>query len=104
VNAVYPFVARLSAERWRPVSPHRRTLRKAATLDEATSAFLSSKKFYEGRDVAGLGDLAYRTAAPPQLNVLTGRNWLIIAAGAFPGADVSLQEKAAREIMKNIHY
>ena len=76
------------------------TLRRAATVDEARNTFLGSKKIYSGQDVAGLGDLAYRTAAPAQLNVLKGRNWLIISAGTFPVADVSLQEKAAREILK----
>lgn len=79
------------------------TLRKTATVEEAKNTFLSSKKIYNGQDVAGLGDLAYRTAAPAQLNVLKGRDWLIITAGVFPVADVSLQEKAAREILKNIH-
>jgi len=78
-------------------------LRKTATVEEAKNTFLSSKKIYNGQDVAGLGDLAYRTAAPAQLNVLKGRDWLIITAGVFPVADVSLQEKAAREILKNIH-
>lgn len=79
------------------------TLRRAATADEAKSIFASSKKIYDGKDVAELGDQAYRTTAPGQLNVLKGKDWLIITAGAFPKADPALQEKAAREILKNLH-
>ena len=77
-------------------------LRRAGSADEAKTIFLSSKTTYNGEAVAGLGDDAYRTAAPPQLNVLKGRNWLIISAGAFPKADPALQEKATREILKSI--
>lgn len=77
-------------------------LRRAPSASEAKTIFLSSKKIYSGETVAGLGDDAYRTAAPAQLNVLKGRNWLIISAGAFPKADQALQETAAREILKNI--
>jgi adenosylmethionine-8-amino-7-oxononanoate aminotransferase len=77
-------------------------LRRAGTTEEAKAIFLSSKQTYHGEDVGGLGDAAYRTAAPAQLNVLKGKSWLIISAGAFPKADPSLQEKAAREILKNL--
>jgi len=77
-------------------------LRRAGTAEEAKTIFLASKTTYNGQDVGALGDAAYRTAAPAQLNVLKGKSWLIISAGAFPKADPSLQEKAAREILKNI--
>jgi hypothetical protein len=76
--------------------------RRAGTPEEAKAIFLASKTTYNGQDVGALGNPAYRTAAPAQLNVLKGRSWLIISAGAFPKADSSLQEKAAREILKNI--
>jgi hypothetical protein len=77
-------------------------LRRAGTPEEAKAIFLASKQTYHGEDIGGLGDAAYRTAAPAQLNVLKGRSWLIISAGLFPKADPSLQEKAAREILKNL--
>jgi hypothetical protein len=77
-------------------------LRRAGSAEETKAIFLASKKTYNGQAVGGLGDVAYRTAAPAQLNVLKGRHWLIISAGAFPKADPVLQEKAAREILKNI--
>lgn len=78
------------------------TLRRAATPEEAKSTFLSSKNIYNGQEITALGDMAYRTAAPAQLNVLKGRNWLIISAGVFPKPDPAMQEKAARAILKNL--
>ena len=77
-------------------------LRRAGSADEAKSIFLSSKSTYKGEAVAGLGDDAYHTTTPAQLNVLKGSNWLIISAGAFPKEDRALQEKAANEILKAI--
>ncbi len=77
-------------------------LRRAGTAEQAKTIFLASRKTYNGRDVDALGDASYRTAAPAQLNVLKGRNWLIISAGAFPKADPALQEKAAQAIPKNL--
>jgi len=78
-------------------------LTRAGTADEAKTNFTSSKATYKGQDVAGLGDAAFRTAMPAQLNVLKGRDWLIIAAGTFPKGDAALQQKAAVEILKNLH-
>ena len=78
-------------------------LRRAGSSEEAKKIFLASKQMYKGEDVASLGEAAYRTAAPAQLNVLQGKTWLIISAGVFPKPDPALQEKAAREILKNIH-
>ncbi|MEY2509424.1 MAG: hypothetical protein QOE26_187 [Verrucomicrobiota bacterium] len=77
-------------------------LRRAATLDEGKAIFLASKLTHHDEEISDLGDAAYRTAAPAQLNVLKGKNWLIISAGAFPKPDPILQEKAAREILKNV--
>jgi hypothetical protein len=77
-------------------------LRRAGTTEETKAIFLASKQTCHGEDIGGLGDAAYRTAAPAQLNVLKGKSWLIISAGAFPKADPVLQDKAAREILKNI--
>ena len=39
-------------------------LRRAGSPEEAKTIFLASKKIYNGETVAGLGDDAYRTAAP----------------------------------------
>jgi hypothetical protein len=77
-------------------------LRRAATLEEGKAIFFASKQTPHDEEISNLGDAAFRTAAPAQLNVLKGRNWLIISAGAFPKADPVLQEKAAREILKQI--
>ena len=76
--------------------------RRAATLEEGKAIFLASQLAHHDEEISGLGDAAYRTVAPAQLNVLKGRNWLIISAGAFPRPDPILQEKAAREILKQI--
>ena len=77
-------------------------IRQAGSKEEAQQIFLSSKRAYSGVDVAGLGELAYRAAAPAQLNVLKGADWLIISAGSFKTPDPAMQEKAAREILKKL--
>jgi hypothetical protein len=77
-------------------------LRRAATLEEGKAIFLASNLTHHDEEISDLGDAAFRTTAPAQLNVLKGRNWLIISAGAFPKADPILQVKAAREILKQI--
>ena len=77
-------------------------IRRAPTLEEGKAIFLASKLTQHDEEIANLGDAAYRTAAPAQLNVLKGRNWLVISAGTSPTPDPGLQEKAAREILKNI--
>jgi hypothetical protein len=91
-----------SAQRGEATTSVGLTLRRAATSEEAKSTFLGSKNIYNGQEITALGDMAYRTAAPAQLNVLKGRNWLIISAGVFPRPDPVMQEKAAREILKNL--
>ena len=45
--------------------------------------------------------MAYRTTMPAQLNLLLGRDWLIISAGVFPHADTQLQERVARQILQH---
>ena len=77
-------------------------IRHAASAADATPIFESSKETFHGEDVSGLGDAAYRTKSPAQLDVLKGSNWLIISAGTFNKPDPAIQEKAAREILAKI--
>lgn len=74
-------------------------IRHAASATEAQTIFESSKATFHGEAVPGLGDAAYRTKTPAQLDVLKGTNWLIISAGTFKSPDPVTQEKAAREIL-----
>lgn len=74
-------------------------IRHAASAADAKPIFESSKATFHGEDVAGLGDAAYRTKSPAQLDILNGSNWLIISAGTFQSPDLATQEKAAREIL-----
>ncbi|MDQ2867895.1 MAG: hypothetical protein M3R59_05715 [Verrucomicrobiota bacterium] len=74
-------------------------IRHAPSHEEAQSIFESSKATFHGEDVAGLGDAAYRTKTPAQLNILKGNDWLIITAGTFRDPDPAMQEKLAREIL-----
>jgi hypothetical protein len=74
-------------------------IRHAASDADAKPIFESSKETFHGEDVSGLGDAAYRTKSPAQLDVLKGANWLIISAGTFQNPDLATQEKAAREIL-----
>jgi len=79
-------------------------IRHASTKEEASNTFESSKTSFKGVDVAGLGDKAYRTQMPAQLNVLKGSNWLIIDAGTFSQPDTAGQEKIAKEILPKITF
>ena len=79
-------------------------IRHASTKEEASNTFESSKSTFKGVDVAGLGDKAYRTQTPAQLNVLKGSNWLIISAGTFSQPDTAGQEKIAKEILPKITF
>jgi hypothetical protein len=74
-------------------------IRHAASVADAEPIFESSKATFHGEDVAGLGNPAYRTTNPAQLDVLNGANWLIISAGTLQSPDPAAQEKAAREIL-----
>jgi hypothetical protein len=77
-------------------------IRHGDGAEQAKQIFESSKNTFKGVDVAGLGDAAYRTQTPAQLNVLRGVNWIIISAGTLREANSSMQEKAAREILAKI--
>jgi hypothetical protein len=77
-------------------------IRHASAAADAKTIFESSKATFHGEDVAGLGDAAYRTKSPAQLDILKGTNWLIISAGTFSNPDPAIQEKAAREILAKI--
>jgi hypothetical protein len=74
-------------------------IRHAPAAADAKTIFESSKATFHGEDVSGLGDAAYRTKSPAQLDILKGANWLIISAGTFNKPDPAIQEKAAREIL-----
>ena len=74
-------------------------IRHAPAAADAKTIFESSKATFHGEDVSGLGDAAYRTKNPAQLDILKGANWLIISAGTFKNPDTAIQEKAAREIL-----
>lgn len=79
-------------------------LRRAPTAEAASSIFLASKRNFQGEDIHTLGEVvAYRTTTPAQLNLLLGRDWLIISAGIFPHADPELQERVARQILQHVH-
>ncbi len=77
-------------------------IRHADTADQAKTIFESSKGTFKGVDVPGIGDSAYRTQIPAQLDVLKGNCWIIITAGTGKTADSGLQEKTAREILPKI--
>ncbi len=77
-------------------------IRHGDSADQAKVIFESSKATFKGVDVAGLGDAAYRTQTPAQLDILKGPNWLIISAGTVREPNPALQEKAAREILTRL--
>jgi hypothetical protein len=79
-------------------------IRHAGSPEEAQNTFAQSKQLYHGVDVAGIGDKAYRTDKPAQLNVLKGQNWLIINCGPVGGADPGGQEKLAKELLPNLTF
>ena len=83
-------------------SPTITLLVRSADADESRSAFESNKSTYKGKDVSGLGDAAYRTASPSQLNILKGGTWMIITASAGPKARPDIENKAARDILRNL--
>lgn len=77
-------------------------IRHGDSPEQAKQIFESSKATFKGVDVGGLGDAAYRTQMPGQLDVLKGMNWLIISAGTFKTPDPALQEKVAHEVLPKI--
>ncbi|MBS1957272.1 MAG: hypothetical protein JST89_24000 [Cyanobacteria bacterium SZAS-4] len=77
-------------------------IRHAASKEETKNVFEQSKATFKGVDVAGLGDAAYRTTTPPQLNVRKGSDWLIFMCGTFSAPDTAGQEKAAKAVLPKI--
>jgi hypothetical protein len=75
-------------------------LRRGDSPDQTKDIFESSKSTFKGEDVPGLGDAAYRTKTPAQLDILRGKDWLIINAGTYKEPDPAAQEKAAAAILK----
>lgn len=86
----------------RPVPQLTLLIRHAKSANQAKNIFDSSKSAYGGTDVDGLGAPAYRTKVPAQLNVLLGKNWLILSAGTFVKPDKEIQEKLAKELISKI--
>lgn len=82
--------------------PHVSLLVRHSSPDQAKQAFEAGKSTFSGREVDGLGDAAYRTKSPGQLDVLKGGNWLIISAGTVREPDTAAQERAAREILAKL--
>lgn len=83
-------------------APQVSLLVRHSSSDQAKQAFDGGKSTFHGQDVAGLGEAAYRTKSPGQLDVLKDGNWLIISAGTLRKPDPAAQEKAAREILKKL--
>jgi len=80
-------------------------IRHSAKAEEAKQKFEVAKKCMNGSTVSGIGDSAFRTkgsAQPGQLNVLKGKNWIVITAGTFTSPDTALQEKAGRELANRV--
>ncbi len=77
-------------------------IRHGASAAETQKAFEQSREVLKGAALANLGEDAYRTETPAQLNIRKGADWLIIAAGDLTQPDPALQEKAAREILAKL--
>lgn len=86
----------------RPVPQLTLLIRHAKSANQAKNIFDSCKSAYGGTDVDGLGAPAYRTKVPAQLNVLVGKNWLVLSAGTFIKPDKEIQEKLAKELISKI--
>ncbi|HEY9712165.1 MAG TPA: hypothetical protein V6C72_01770, partial [Chroococcales cyanobacterium] len=79
-------------------------IRHGTNKEQSQAAFESSKKIFKGAAVAGLGDAAYRTDKPAQLDILKGANWLIITVGTAKEADKAGQETLAKELLPKITF
>jgi hypothetical protein len=77
-------------------------IRHGASAAETQMAFEQSREVLKGVPVTDVGDDAYRTETPAQLDVRKGADWLIISAGDLTQPDPALQEKAAREILAKL--
>lgn len=76
-------------------------LRQSESADIAKEQFDGAKAVYRGKDVAGIGDAAFRTTLPAQLHILKGRVWVIVTAGTFK-ADPALEEEVAQIVLKRL--
>ena len=76
-------------------------LRQSENADLAKEQFDGAKVVYRGTDVPGMGDAAFRTKLPAQLQVLKGRVWLMVTAGTFK-ADPALEELVAQEVLRRL--
>jgi hypothetical protein len=66
--------------------------------DMAKGQFDGAKAVHAGKDVTGLGDAAFRSSLPGQLNVLKGRVCITITAGTFK-ANAKMEEEVASQIL-----
>ena len=76
-------------------------VRVSETPDAAKGQFDGARAVYSGKEVSGLGDAAFRSSLPEQLNILKGRVWITITAGRFK-ADTKLEEQVANEILRRL--
>lgn len=77
-------------------------IRHESSAAETQKVFEKSREVLKGAAVPGLGEDAFRTETPAQLDVRKGADWLIISAGDLTQPDPALQEKAAREILAKL--
>lgn len=68
------------------------------TADAAKGQFDGAKAVHAGKEVTGLGDAAFRSSLPGQLNVLKGRVCITITAGTFK-ADATIEEQVANQVL-----
>ena len=78
-------------------------MRSAGSKQATETMFKHSKEIYHGIDVAGIGDSAYRTNKPDQLNVLKGDTWIIISVGKMGVGDPAGQENLAKELLPKLN-
>lgn len=85
------------------IGTNRRTLtlliRHGENAAKTQSSFEMSRDVLKGDPVADLGDAAFRTENPAQLNVRIGADWLILSVCTLIAPDPALQEKAAHEVL-----
>ena len=77
-------------------------IRHGTSAAETQKAFEQGREVLKGAPVKDVGDEAYRTETPAQLDVRKGADWLIISAGDLTQPDPALQEKAAQEILAKL--
>lgn len=77
-------------------------LRHEANAATTQKSFDSTRGALKGTPMTNLGDAAYRTETPAQLNFRIGADWFTISAGTASSPDTELQEKVAREILARL--